>query len=81
MSNRASPARVVEEIAGEQVVALPTLGGSGPIYIFENLHLPVIGGPIVNADNNQHSPNENLRLGNLWRGMEIYAAILASLRW
>jgi len=72
---------VVEEIAGEQVVALPTLGGSGPIYIFENLHLPVIGGPIVNADNNQHSPNENLRPGNLWCGIEIYAAILASLRW
>jgi acetylornithine deacetylase/succinyl-diaminopimelate desuccinylase-like protein len=45
------------------------------------LKLPVIGVPIVNHDNNQHSENENLRVGNLWRGMEIFGAILAELRW
>jgi acetylornithine deacetylase/succinyl-diaminopimelate desuccinylase-like protein len=36
---------------------------------------------MVNHDNNQHSPNENLRVGNFWRGMEIYGAILAGLSW
>ena len=51
------------------------------MYIFENLKIPWIGVPIVNYDNHQHSSDENLRLGHLWRGMEIYAAILADLNW
>lgn len=71
---------VVEAAAGP-AVKMPTLGGTAPMYIFEDLGLPVIGVPIVNADNHQHSSDENLRLGNLWRGMEIYGAILADLNW
>jgi len=51
------------------------------MYIFEELGLPVIGVPIVNADNHQHSSDENLRLGHFWRGIEIYGAILADLNW
>ncbi len=73
--------RVLNEAVEGTVVQLPTLGGSGPMYIFENLQVPFVGVPMVNYDNNQHGPNENLRLGNLWRGIEIYAAILASLHW
>jgi acetylornithine deacetylase/succinyl-diaminopimelate desuccinylase-like protein len=34
--------------------------------------------PIVNHDNNQHAENENLRVGNLFRGMEILGAVAAS---
>jgi len=71
---------VVEGAAGS-AVKMPTLGGTAPMYIFEDLGLPVIGVPIVNADNHQHTSDENLRLGNLWRGMEIYGAILADLIW
>ncbi len=71
---------VVEGAAGP-AVKMPTLGGTAPMYIFEDLGLPVIGVPIVNADNHQHTSDENLRLGNLWRGMEIYGAILADLNW
>src|SRR5216683_865531 len=71
---------VVEGAAGP-AVKMPTLGGTAPMYIFEELGLPVIGVPIVNADNHQHSADENLRLGHLWRGMEIYGAILADLNW
>jgi acetylornithine deacetylase/succinyl-diaminopimelate desuccinylase-like protein len=41
----------------------------------------VINVPIVNYDDNQHSPNENLRIGNLWHGIEIYGALLADLKW
>ena len=73
--------KVVADATGGNVVQVPTLGGSVPMYIFENLRLPVIGVPIVNYDNNQHAANENLRMGNLWRGMEIFAALLANLRW
>jgi acetylornithine deacetylase/succinyl-diaminopimelate desuccinylase-like protein len=74
-------ARMVEETTGEHVVKMPTSGGSSPMYIFEGLGLPVIGLPIANYDNNQHSHNENIRLGNFWRGMEIFGALLAELRW
>jgi acetylornithine deacetylase/succinyl-diaminopimelate desuccinylase-like protein len=71
---------VVEAAAGP-AVKMPTLGGTAPMYIFEDLGVPVIGVPIVNADNHQHSSDENLRLGNLWLGIEIYGAILADLNW
>ncbi len=71
---------LVEGAAGP-TVKLPMLGGSVPMYIFENLGLPVIGVLIVNHDNHQHSSDESVRLGNLWRGMEIYGALLAGLNW
>jgi acetylornithine deacetylase/succinyl-diaminopimelate desuccinylase-like protein len=73
--------QVVQDATGGNTVIAPTLGGSVPMYIFEDLNLPWIGVPIVNYDNHQHSSNENLRLGNLWRGMEIYGAILADMNW
>lgn len=70
---------VVQGATNKEAVIAPTLGGSVPMYIFEDLKLPWAGVPIVNADNHQHSSDENLRLGNLWRGIEIYAALLAGL--
>jgi acetylornithine deacetylase/succinyl-diaminopimelate desuccinylase-like protein len=74
--------RVVEEGSGGPVVALPILGGSIPMYLFtEKLGAPVVGVPIANHDNNQHAANENLRIRNLWDGIEVYAAILAGMRW
>jgi acetylornithine deacetylase/succinyl-diaminopimelate desuccinylase-like protein len=72
---------VIQGATGGTTVIAPTLGGSVPMYIFEDLGLPWIGVPIVNYDNHQHSSDENLRLGHLWRGMEIYGAILADLNW
>ena len=58
-------------------VVLPSLGGSLPIYMFGDLlDVPIIGLPIANHDNNQHQPDENLRIGHLWTGIETYAAIL-----
>jgi acetylornithine deacetylase/succinyl-diaminopimelate desuccinylase-like protein len=72
---------VVQEATGGNAVIAPTLGGSVPMYIFEDLGLPWIGVPIVNYDNHQHSSDENLRLGQFWRGIEEYGAILADLNW
>ncbi len=67
----------VESARGE-VVRLPILGGSLPIApIFERLRAPVIIVPIANHDNNQHGHNENIRLENLWDGIETMAALLA----
>ncbi|MDZ7359151.1 MAG: M20/M25/M40 family metallo-hydrolase [candidate division KSB1 bacterium] len=67
----------VEAMKGEPVIKMPTLGGSVPFYIFTDmLQTPAIGVPIVNHDNNQHSANENLRLQNLWDGIEVLAALM-----
>jgi hypothetical protein len=58
---------------------MPTLGGSVPLYIFtDQLKTPCIGIPIANHDNNQHSANENIRLQNLWDGIETMAALLTN---
>lgn len=66
------------ESARGQVVSLPTMGGSVPLYMIEEiLHAPTITVPIANHDNNQHSFNENIRLENLWDGIELMAALLA----
>lgn len=34
--------------------------------------------PIASHDDHQHSFNQNLRIQNLWDGMELMAALLAS---
>ncbi len=61
-----------------EVVRLPTYGGSVPLHHFnESLDAPVVILPMANYDNNQHGPNENLRIGNLWYGMDLMAALLA----
>lgn len=73
--------RVMQEATNNRTVVAPMLGGSVPMYIFEDLGLPWIGVPIVNYDNHQHSSDENLRLGNLWQGMETYAVLLTDLDW
>jgi acetylornithine deacetylase/succinyl-diaminopimelate desuccinylase-like protein len=73
--------QLVQDATGGKAVIAPGLGGSVPMYIFEDLGMPWIGVPIVNYDNHQHSSNENLRLGHLWNGIELYAAILADLDW
>ena len=73
--------QVVQDATGGDAVIAPTLGGSVPMYIFEDLGLPWIGVPIANYDNHQHSSDENLRLGQFWRGIEEYGAILADLNW
>jgi acetylornithine deacetylase/succinyl-diaminopimelate desuccinylase-like protein len=66
------------EAASGPIVKLPTMGGSVPIYMIEEqLRVPTILVPTVNHDNSQHSFNENIRLQNLWDGIELLAALLA----
>ncbi len=65
--------------AGEPAVALPTFGGSVPLHSFvSELGAPVVITPFANHDNNQHAADENLRLGNLWYGVDLMAALLAT---
>ena len=66
------------ESARGPIVKLPTMGGSVPLFMIEEiLHAPTITVPIANHDNNQHSYNENIRIQNLWDGIELMAALLA----
>jgi hypothetical protein len=60
-------------------VALPTFGGSIPLYLFEEiLEAPVAVLPIANHDNNQHAADENIRIANLWYGIDLWATLLTS---
>jgi len=69
--------RVVESVRGT-TVKLPNMGGSLPLTsIVRPLGTHVIVVPIANHDDNQHAANENLRLQNLWDGIELMAALLA----
>ncbi|GAA0921027.1 M20/M25/M40 family metallo-hydrolase [Virgisporangium ochraceum] len=64
---------------GRQALVMPTLGGSVPLsYLAEILRAPTVVLPIANHDNNQHAANENLRLGNLWYGVDLFAALLTA---
>ncbi len=59
------------------VIQVPSLGGSLPLYLFEQiLNTKPITLPIVNFDNNQHAENENLKIGYLLKGIETMAAIM-----
>src|SRR6185295_19369593 len=58
-------------------LVVPTSGGSGPSYLFTEIFgVPVVNLPIANYDNNQHAANENLRLQNLWDGIETYVGLM-----
>ncbi len=69
---------VLRTATNDELRIAPMLGGSLPIApIGEVLQTPFVIVPIVNADNNQHAPNENLRMRDFRRGVELYAALLA----
>lgn len=71
---------VLNQLSDDTLIQTPTMGGSLPIYVIEDvLEAPVLILPIANHDNNQHGSDENLRLQNLWDGIEIYAAVLTGL--
>jgi acetylornithine deacetylase/succinyl-diaminopimelate desuccinylase-like protein len=67
----------VQSTTPDKIVLLPTSGGSLPLSIItDNLKTVAISVPVVNYDNNQHAENENVRLGNLWDGIETFAALM-----
>jgi acetylornithine deacetylase/succinyl-diaminopimelate desuccinylase-like protein len=64
---------------GGDPIRVRTLGGSVPISPFiQSLKVPAVIIPLVNSDNNQHSPNENLRIGNYFDGVKTFYALLNS---
>jgi acetylornithine deacetylase/succinyl-diaminopimelate desuccinylase-like protein len=58
-------------------VRIRTLGGGVPAGPFiDAFQVPTIGLSLANFDDNQHTDNENLRLGHLWNGIATLAAIM-----
>lgn len=73
----ASLLAAAEVAAGEPVVAVPTFGGSVPLHYFKTiLNAPIAITPFANHDNNQHAANENIRIANLWYGIDLMAALM-----
>jgi len=76
-----APARMARSglfyLYGEEPILIRTMGGSIPIApIIDVLGVPAATVPTVNIDNNQHSPNENLRIGNFIEGIAILMSVL-----
>lgn len=69
---------IMDTVTDGKNLIYPIMGGSLPLaHITDVLGVPLVILPIANQDNSQHAANENIVIGNLWRGMEYYAAILA----
>lgn len=62
---------------GKEPIKIRIMGGTVPTTTFINgLDIPAIIVPLVNADNNQHSPDENLQIGNITNGVRTFMSIL-----
>ncbi len=70
--------KTIKKAFGETPILIRTMGGTVPIIPAVNtLKIPAIIVPMVNMDNNQHNPNENIRIGNISKGIKICLAILS----
>lgn len=66
-----------EKAFGKPPVKIKTMGGTVPIIEAVNtLDIPAVIVPMVNMDNNQHNPNENIRIGNIQDGIRMCIEIL-----
>ena len=71
--------QTLESTFDAEVVRFRIMGGTVPIAPFINeLQIPAFLVPMVNPDNNQHSPNENLKIGQLAYGIQALYAILST---
>ena len=68
----------MRHLYGKEPILIRTSGGSVPISPFvETLGVPAAKVPTVNIDNNQHSPNENIRLGSFIEGIAILMSVMS----
>ena len=68
---------IVKSTTKDQVVLQPTMGGTLPLFLFEqDLNAKTITIPVANHDNNQHAENENIRIGNLMDGIVMMGLLM-----
>lgn len=69
--------RAMAKAFGKEPIKIRTGGGSIPISPFViTLGIPAVAVPTVNADNNQHAENENIRVGNYIDAVKTFYYIL-----
>jgi acetylornithine deacetylase/succinyl-diaminopimelate desuccinylase-like protein len=69
--------RTVQSTADDPIVVQPAMGGSVALSVIEEtMGTQLVIVPVVNADNNQHAENENVKVQFLWEGIETYAALM-----
>jgi len=70
---------IMASYSNASIVKIRIMGGTVPISPFINeLNIPAIIIPMVNPDNNQHSPNENLKIKNITYGLQTFYTILST---
>nr|WP_041742522.1 M20/M25/M40 family metallo-hydrolase [Collimonas fungivorans] len=70
--------RSLTKTYGKEPVQIRMMGGTVPTgALVDALKVPFVIVPLVNADNNQHSANENMRLGNYINGVNSLVGILS----
>ena len=63
-------AKAIEAAWGKKPLLYPSIGGSGPNYIFtENLGVECITVPYAGADQNNHGVNENMSVEGFYNGI------------
>jgi acetylornithine deacetylase/succinyl-diaminopimelate desuccinylase-like protein len=61
-------------------IVLPTMGGSLPLHdLAQALDMPLISVPLANHDDNQHAPDENLRLSHFVQGISTILSVMHGL--
>jgi acetylornithine deacetylase/succinyl-diaminopimelate desuccinylase-like protein len=64
---------------GTELVRIRMMGGTVPTDVLVGaLRLPFVLVPTVNPDNNQHSHDENLRIGNFLSGTRTIRSLLTT---
>jgi acetylornithine deacetylase/succinyl-diaminopimelate desuccinylase-like protein len=72
-------AGALEKSFGQEPVKIRTMGGTVPIIdAIRVLDIPAVIVPMVNMDNNQHNPNENIRIGNISQGIKMCLVMLTT---
>ncbi|MGZ5269568.1 MAG: M20/M25/M40 family metallo-hydrolase, partial [Ramlibacter sp.] len=69
----------LKKASGGEPVRIRMMGGSVPTdKLVEELGVPFLIVPLVNSDNNQHSYDENLRVGHYVMGVRTLLTLLRS---
>ena len=69
--------RAVRAATGKEPIIYPSMGGSGPDYLFTNvLGLPSVWLPLSSHDSNNHAADENMPIKDLLTGIKMGVSIL-----
>lgn len=72
--------KAVADATGHQPILMPAAGGSLPNYVWTSiLNTPAVSVPYANVDENNHAPNENIKISLFHRGIHTSAQVLHEL--